>query len=61
MKRTERGSLILGISVLLLAIFSIRLAIQFQDVVNVLSLISERLNLISKQVDAVRQCVQSIS
>lgn len=53
-RRIERRCLLLSFTVLLLAIFCLRLEIRFRSVIEILGLISQRLNLICKQIDTIR-------
>lgn len=59
-RRLERICLILCIAVLLLGISGIRLAGTVGKIVGIFELITEQLNFIGQQVDAVRQGIQGI-
>jgi len=57
-KRMERVYLILCVAVLLLAIFGVWLAVTAGRIVGTFEFLTEQLDLISQQVDAVRQGIQ---
>lgn len=59
-KRLERICLILCIAVILLALSGIRLTGTVGKIVGIFELITEQLNFIGQQVDAVRQGIQGI-
>lgn len=59
-KRLERTCLILSISVLLLAVFSIRLVGTVSEIAGTFEFLTEQLDFIGQKVDAIRQGIQSI-
>lgn len=59
-KRLERTCLLLGISVLLLAVSEIRQAFAIEDIVGTFGFLTEKLGLISQKVDAIAQCIQGL-
>lgn len=59
-KRTERVCLLLGISVLLLAVSEIRQAFTIEEIVGTFRFLTDQLGIISQQVDAIAQCIQSL-
>ena len=59
-KRTERVCLLLGISVLLLAVSEIRQAFTIEEIVGTFRFLTDQLGIISQQVDATAQCIQSL-
>lgn len=59
-KRLERVCLVLCISFLLLALFSIKLAGTTWDIVGVFDFLTEQINLIGEKVDAIRNSLQGI-
>lgn len=59
-KRLERTCLILSISILLLAVFSIRLLRTVSGIAGTFESLTEQLDFIRQMVDAIRQGVQSL-
>lgn len=59
-KRLEHICLILSISVLLLAVFSIVIARTVFDLTGTLELFAEQINLIGQKIDTIREGVQNI-
>ena len=59
-KRLERTCLILSISVLLLAVFSIRMVGTVSEIAVTFEILTEQLDLIRQKVDAIRQGIQGI-
>lgn len=57
-KRLERTCLILSISVLLLAFFSIRLVGTVSEIAGTFEFLTEQLDFIGQKVDAIRQGIQ---
>lgn len=60
-KRLERICFVLSITILLVAIFGIGVSIRFCEVVGVLDFLTQRIDLIREQVDAISQCIQGIT
>ena len=59
-KITERTCLLLGIGVLLLAFSEIRQAFTIEEIVGTFDFLTEQLNLICQQVDAIAQCIRNL-
>lgn len=59
-KRMERTCLLLGISVLLLAVAEIRQIFTVGEIIGTFEFLTEQLDLIGQQVDAIAQCIQGL-
>lgn len=60
MKRTERTCLLLGISVLLLAVAEIRQIFTVGEIIGTFEFLTEQLDLIGQKVDGIAQCIQGL-
>lgn len=59
-KRTKRTCLLLGISVLLLAVAEISHALTLEEIVGTFEFLTEQLDLIGQKVDGIAQGLQSL-